>query len=238
MRSVKSGIVRMTRRVFLKLTGGMTLMTSIPSTADSSNIKALPIRTVEANKFKFDPVNGLIEWDKKIEPYRLMVDGLIKESKSFSYVDIKSFSQVEQVSDFHCVEGWSVNDLKWGGFRFKEILNRIEPNHDATHVLFHSFGITGSSPKGQTHYIESFPLSELLDPGREIIMVLTADNHPLPVENGGPLRLIAPRDLAYKSIKFVSRIEFVQGERPGWWTLANPIYPILARVPISRLRRK
>lgn len=238
MRSEKSGIVGMTRRVFLKLTGGMTFMASIPSTADSSNIKVLPIRTVEKNKFKFDPVNGLIEWEKKKEPYSLIVDGLVKKTRSFSYAEIKSFSPVEQVSDFHCVEGWSVKDLKWGGFRFREILNRIEPNRDATHVLFHSFGITESSPQGQTHYIESFPLSELLDPGRDIIMALTADNRPLPAEHGGPLRLIAPYDLAYKSIKFVSRIEFVQGERPGWWTLANPIYPTVARVPISRLRRK
>jgi DMSO/TMAO reductase YedYZ molybdopterin-dependent catalytic subunit len=238
MRSEKSSIAGMTRRVFLQLTGGMTLMASIPSTAESSNIKVLPIRTVEKNKFKFDAVKGLIEWEKEKEPYRLIVDGLVQKPRSFSYAEIKSFSPAEQMSDFHCVEGWSLQDLKWGGFRFKEIVSKIEPNKVATHVLFHSFGITESSPKGQTHYIESFPLSELLDPGREIIMALTADNRPLPEEHGGPLRLIAPYDLAYKSIKFVSRIEFVQGERPGWWTLANPIYPTVARVPASRLRRK
>jgi DMSO/TMAO reductase YedYZ molybdopterin-dependent catalytic subunit len=52
------------------------------------------------------------------------------------------------------------------------------------------------------------------------------------------LRLIAPYDLAYKSIKFVTRIEFTQKARPGWWTLANPIYPMEARVPNSRLRKK
>lgn len=213
-------------------------MTTIPSAAYCFFIKALPLRTVEKNKFRFDPVNGLIEWEKKKEPYSLMVDGLVKQPRSFSYADIKSFTQVEQVSDFHCVEGWSVKDLKWGGFRFKEIVNRVEPDRDATHVLFHSFGITESSPKGQTHYIESFPISELLDPGREIIVALTADNRPLPEENGGPLRLIAPYDLAYKSIKFISRMEFIKGERPGWWTLANPIYPIVARVPTSRLRHK
>jgi DMSO/TMAO reductase YedYZ molybdopterin-dependent catalytic subunit len=213
-------------------------MASIPSNAESSDIKALPVRTVEKNKFKFDTVNGLIEWQKKKEPYRLIVDGLVKEPRSFAYSDIKSFPRVEQTSDFHCVEGWSVNELKWGGFRFKEIVSRIEPSRDATHVLFHSFGITESSPKGQGHYVESFPINELLDPGRDILLALTVDNHPLPEEHGSPLRLIAPYDLAYKSIKFISRIEFIKGERPGWWTLANPIYPIVARVPASRLRRK
>jgi DMSO/TMAO reductase YedYZ molybdopterin-dependent catalytic subunit len=201
-------------------------------------MKSLPVRTVEEDTFKFDPVNGLIEWKKKKGPYRLIVDGLVKKPRSFSYADITSFPRVEQMSDFHCVEGWSVMDLKWGGFRFKEILNRIEPNGDATHVLFHSFGTTGSSPKGQSHYIESLPLSELLDPERKIILALTMYERPLPEENGGPLRLIAPYDLGYKSIKFISRIEFIKGERPGWWTLANPIYPIVARVPKARLDRK
>jgi DMSO/TMAO reductase YedYZ molybdopterin-dependent catalytic subunit len=238
MKSPIADVVEMTRRAFLRLTGGTALMASIPFTAKSSNIKDLPIRTVEINRFKFDTVNGFIEWGKKREPYKLIVDGLVKEPRSYSYSDIKSFPPVEQASDFHCVEGWSVPDLKWGGFRFKEIMTRIEPNRDATHVLFHSFGITGSLPKGQSHYIESFPISELIDPGRDILMVLTVGNRPLPEEHGGPLRLIAPYDLAYKSVKFVSRIEFIKGERPGWWTLANPIYPVVARVPASRLRSK
>jgi DMSO/TMAO reductase YedYZ molybdopterin-dependent catalytic subunit len=238
MRSTISGFAGMTRRAFLRLTGGTAFMASFPSTGNSSDSKALPIRTVEKNQFKFDAVNGVIEWEKKREPYRLIVDGLVKEPRSYSYSDIKSFSSVEQASDFHCVEGWSVPDLKWGGFRFKEIMSRIEPHLDATHVLFHSFGTTESSPKGQNHYIESFPISELLDPERAILMVLTSDNRPLPEEHGGPLRLIAPYDLAYKSIKFITRIEFIKGARPGWWTLANPIYSIVARVPASRLRRK
>jgi DMSO/TMAO reductase YedYZ molybdopterin-dependent catalytic subunit len=63
------------------------------------------------------------------------------------------------------------------------------------------------------------------------------DSH-LPEEHGAPLRLIAPYNLAYKSIKFISRIEFFRGEQPGWWTLANSIYSIEARVPAQRLRKR
>jgi len=238
VRSATSVMAAMTRRYFMRLAGRMAFMASIPATASGFYIKTLPVRTVEKDRFKFDPVQGFIEWEKKKEPYRLVVDGLVKEPKSFSYADLESFPQVEQVSDLHCVEGWSVKDLKWGGFRFQEILNRVEPGRDATHVLFHSFGMTESLPKGQSHYIESFPLSELLDPEREVLFVLTMDGRTLPEENGGPLRLIAPYDLAYKSIKFIARIEFVEGERPGWWTLANPVYTSIARVPKSRLKRK
>jgi len=237
MKTELSDMAGMTRRTFLMAAGGATLMTSAHSSS-SDPIKDLPERTVEKNRFQFDPASGLIEWEKKKEPYKLVVDGLVKKPRSFSYAEIASFPRTEQISDFHCVEGWSVMDLTWGGFRFKEILNRIEPIGNATHVLFHSFGITESSPKGQSHYIESLPISELTDPEREIILALTMNDRPLPEKHGSPLRLIAPYDLAYKSIKFISRIEFIKGERAGWWTLANPIYPIVARVPKSRLRNR
>lgn len=239
MGSVFFYIRNITRRLFLKIAGGVIFMAAVPSTVYGFFVKSLPVRTVEKDRFKFNTDKGLIEWEKgKKEEYRLIVDGLVKEPKDFSYAEIKAFSQVEQISDFHCVEGWSVKDIKWGGFRFKEILDRVELEPDADHVLFHSFGTTEFSPEGQSHYIESFPLSELIDPEREIILVLTMDNLTLPEDNGGPLRLIAPYDLAYKCIKFVTRIEFIKGQRAGWWTLANPIYTIEARVPENRLREK
>jgi len=235
---MKRGRPSITRRLILKMTGGMILMPSFRSSIFDFFVKTLPVRTVEETRFKFDAGKGLIEWEEKAqEEYRLVVDGMVKEAKRFSYADLRAFPQVQQVSDFHCVEGWSVKDLAWGGFRFKEILDRVHAAPEATHVLFHSFGATGSSPKGQSHYIESFPVAELVSPDREALMALTLDGKPLPEQHGCPLRLIAPYDLAYKSIKFVARIEFIKGARSGWWTLANPVYTIEARVPKNRLRR-
>lgn len=236
MKGKRPGI---TRRMILKATGGMIVMPSFSSSIFDFFVKPLPVRTVEKTGFKFDPAKGVIEWEKKAkEEYRLVVDGMVKEARRYSYSELRAFPRVEQVSDFHCVEGWSVKDLAWGGFRFKEIVDRVMPAREATHVLFHSFGTTGSSPGGQSHYIESFPLGELINPEREILLALFMDGRPLPEEYGSPLRLIAPYDLGYKSIKFVSRIEFIKGARPGWWTLANPIYTIEARVPQNRLRRR
>jgi DMSO/TMAO reductase YedYZ molybdopterin-dependent catalytic subunit len=228
-----------TRRLFLKIIGSAFFMAAIPSSVHAFFIKALAIRAVEKNKFKFNNDNGLIEWESGAkEEYRLLVNGLVKKPLSLSYAEIKALPQTEQVSDFHCVEGWSVKDLRWGGFRFKEIFNMVELKNDADHILFHSFGRTQYVPDGQSHYIESLPIKDLLDPEQEVLLVMTMDGNPLPEEHGGPLRVIAPYELAYKSIKFVTRMEFIKGARPGWWTLANPIYTIDAPVPADRLRKK
>jgi DMSO/TMAO reductase YedYZ molybdopterin-dependent catalytic subunit len=221
------------------MAGGLLFMANVPSSIYAYFVKKLPERTVERDRFTFNARKGLIEWKEgKQEEYRLTVDGLVKEARTFSYRDLQSIPQSEQISDFHCVEGWSVPDIQWSGFQFKDILRLVEAKPQATHIVFHSFGKTSSSPDGQDHYIESFPISELVDPGREILLVLNMNQHPLPEEHGAPLRLIAPYDLAYKSIKFITRIEFAKDVRPGWWTLANPIYSIEARVPGERLRKK
>jgi len=104
---------------------------------------------------------GVIEWkDNPKEEYRLVIEGLVKEPKTLAYHALKSIAQLEQVSDFHCVEGWSVADIKWEGFRFSEIVRLVKPEAQAAHVVFHSFGKTGSAPGGQDHYVESLPLSE------------------------------------------------------------------------------
>ena len=42
--------------------------------------------------------------------------------------------------------------------------------------------------------------------------------------------------MAYKSIKFVTRVEFAAAAQPGWWTRANPICPVNAPVQKDRLR--
>lgn len=122
-------ISNMTRRLFLKIAGGAIFMAAIPSSVYGFFVRALPVRTVEKGRFKFNTDKGIIEWERGSgEEYRLVVDGLIKEPKTFSYVEIKSFTQVEQVSDFHCVEGWSVKDINGedsGSRRSLTGLNRI-----------------------------------------------------------------------------------------------------------------
>ena len=160
---------------------------------------------------------GLVKWKGKgTEPYQLLVHGLVEEPVRFSYQDLRAFPQVQQVSDFHCVEGWSVKDIHWGGFRFREILKRVKPKPGADYAVFHALGETGDKPRGQKHYLECYPVKELLNSKKSCLMALDMDGKPLSHDRGGPLRLISPSDMGYKSIKFISRIELAKSPRPGW----------------------
>jgi DMSO/TMAO reductase YedYZ molybdopterin-dependent catalytic subunit len=239
MKNTHEHFTGLSRRWFLKAAAAAGFLMGLPRSAYSMFIKKFPVRTVEKDTFSFDPQSGNVSYQNgKTEPYSLKVDGLVESPVSFSYQELRQLPQVEQVSDFHCVEGWSVADIRWKGLRLAEVLKHVKINPEAKFAVFHSLGQTTSQPSGQSHYLESFPLTRLTDVKAEILLVLDMNDEPLPLDHGAPLRVISPYDLAYKSIKYVERIELAAEAREGWWTLANPIYPIEAPVPEHRLRKK
>lgn len=228
-----------TRRAFLKAAGALVFLGALPERAWAFFLSQFQTRTVERENFRFDSKSGQVVWEgKREEPYELLVDGEVETPARFSYKDLRGFAQIRQTSDFHCVEGWSVADVRWGGFRISEVLSRVRRKPGADYLIFHALGETGDKPQGQGHYRECYPISELLDPKKECLLALDMDGQPLIQERGAPLRLVVPPDMGYKGIKYVCRLEFAKGQKAGWWTLANPMYPVDAPVPANRLRKK
>ena len=229
----------LTRRLLLKTAAFFWFVLAIPKTVWSFFVRELQTRTVENETFLFDPINGNIQWHSRPavkEPYWLTVEGLVKEPKRFSYKDLQALPQVVQTSDFHCVEGWSVKDIRWGGIRFTEIAKAVKPKPKARYVIFHSLGKTRKLSQEVNHYVESLPLEKLLDPQKKCLLALNIDGKPLTFDRGSPLRVVSPYDLGYKGSKYVTRIVFSAEQTRGWWTRANPIYPVEAPVPVGRLK--
>jgi len=231
-----------TRRTVLKaipallLTAGAALWGLLPEKARAAFADTFPTRTVESGTFRFDPARGEVVWQGgRREPYALVLDGLVEAPARLSYADLRALPQVRRTADFHCVEGWSVKDAPWGGVEFRALFSRVRIKPAARYVVFHSLGQT-ERVGGLTHYVESFPLAELLDPALGSLLALDMEGAPLPDARGAPARVVSPFDLAYKSIKFVTRAEFSAAPVEGWWTRANPIYPVRAPVQAERLR--
>jgi len=230
------------RRTLLKaipaiaLAGAALLWGWLPRGLRAAVAGRFPTRTVERPTFRFDAARGEVVFsDGRREAYSLLLDGLTREPVRLSYARLRGLPQVRRTADFHCVEGWSVRDAPWGGVEFRELFARARILPGATHAVFHALGRT-EAVGGLTHYVESLPLADLLNPALGCLLALDLDGAPLSDERGAPARVVAPFDLAYKSIKFVTRVEFTDHPLPGWWTRANPIYPTHAPVEPSRLR--
>lgn len=226
------------RRTFFIFSALMGLVFALPPRLRAFVMDTFPVRTVEKDNFRFDPRSGKIKWKDRDEPYALEVTGMVDKPFKLSYRELRALPQIAQTSDFHCVEGWDVEDVKWGGFRFSEVIGRAHPRPGAAYAVFHALGQTSSSPGGFSHYVESHPVSYLTDPSRQCLMALDMGGKPLEHDHGAPMRVIAPFSLGYKNIKYVTRIEFASKPQDGWWTMANPVYNIDAPVEDYRLRKK
>lgn len=114
---------------------------------------------------------------------------------------LQGLPRVEQVSHFHCVTTWTRCSLRWGGVRFADfyeqvLVPRAQPNPEASLVAL----------RGQDGARTGMLLQDLLAP--DVLLADTLDGVPLSVEHGAPMRLVAPGHYGYKSVKYLSRLEF------------------------------
>src|SRR5436309_14837588 len=53
--------------------------------------------------------------------WRLEIGGLVRRPISLTYSQLRALPKAEQVSTFHCVTGWVVGNVRWGGVRFHDL---------------------------------------------------------------------------------------------------------------------
>ena len=152
-----------------------------------------------------------------LRDWTVQIAGLVAKPVRVDYTAWSALPRTEETVDFHCVEGWSVRGVRWGGVRPKELLAQAQPLPTATHAVFHAYD--GS-------YSDSLSMDQVNDP--HTLLADSLDGEPLPAEHGGPLRLAVPTQLGYKNVKWVRRIELVDHEVKGYWEQRG--YPVDAPV--------
>jgi len=159
-----------------------------------------------------------------LENWQLTIDGLVNRPTTLSFADLVDLDRLNLTMDFHCVEGWSVHDIPWNSVHLSTLLDVAGGAlPEATHVNFHTRLGT---------YNESLFLEEALEP--HSMLAYGVGGSTLPLDHGFPLRVHIPRKLAYKSAKYVERVELTDSPILGYWVRAG--YPYEAEVPESRLR--
>jgi len=139
------------------------------------------------------------------EKYRFKVWGAVAEPFELTWDELMALPRVQLTSDFHCVTTWSRFDNAWEGVHVREILQRAKLLPEAKFVTAHSF----------TGYTTNMPLADLDDD--DVLIAFTHDGEQIEPDHGGPVRLIVPKLYAYKSAKWLSGLEFMEKDRPGFW---------------------
>jgi len=140
-----------------------------------------------------------------LETYQLNIDGEVETPAKLSWSQVLQLPRTISVSDFHCVEGWSVLNCRWEGIRFREIENLVKPKQTATAATFEC----------ADNYTTSLFLTELR--AEDVLLAYKLNGNQLEEGLGFPLRLIVPSKYAYKSALWVIRIHFTKGKEMGFW---------------------
>jgi len=138
------------------------------------------------------------------DQWRLRIWGLATE-KEFTWDEVMGLPMTQFTCDFHCVTRWSKLDVKWTGIRVTDLLAGVTIAAQAKHVMAHCYG----------GYTTNIPLDDFLRP--ENFFAYLLDGQPLPLDHGGPMRLVVPHLYAWKSAKWINGLEFLAEEELGFW---------------------
>ena len=138
--------------------------------------------------------------------YRLEITGLVRNPVQLTYAQLRALPQAHQVSNFHCVTGWSVDHVRWGGVRFSDLLALAEPLPSARAIRFVSL---------EQPYNDSLTLDQARLPN--VMLAFDMDGQPLSRPHGSPARVVIPEMYGYKGVKWLTKMELVDHQPTGYW---------------------
>jgi DMSO/TMAO reductase YedYZ molybdopterin-dependent catalytic subunit len=153
-----------------------------------SQISAKPLangRPPKGGEFGRLQDGGFADW-------RLSIGGMVARPGSFSIAELRSYPSRSQITHLACEEGWSFI-AEWTGVPLFHVLNLAGILPQAKYVVYHSI---------QTRWWDSIDMGDALHP--QTLITYGMNGGDLPVGHGGPLRLRVPRQLGYKSVKYIT----------------------------------
>jgi DMSO/TMAO reductase YedYZ molybdopterin-dependent catalytic subunit len=139
------------------------------------------------------------------EQWALKIHGHVENPVTLNWDQFMALPQFTDVSDFHCVTTWSQFDMEFSGVAFFTIAELVKPKPSATHVFFKSYD----------GYSTNNPLEVMMDD--DVLIAHSWNGQPLPVEHGGPARVIVPKKYAWKGAKWIREIAFLDRDIRGFW---------------------
>jgi DMSO/TMAO reductase YedYZ molybdopterin-dependent catalytic subunit len=125
--------------------------------------------------------------------WTLAVDGMVERPGSLSMAQIQSWPRRSQITQMICEEGWSYI-AEWTGVELGHLLRQAGVRPAAKYVVYRTMD-------GRT---EAIDMDEAWH--AQTLVCYGMNGKDMPVGHGGPLRLRVPRQLGYKSRKFLTRL--------------------------------
>ena len=158
------------------------------------------------------------------KPFTIDIDDLLKK-----------MPLEERLYRHRCVETWSMA-VPWSGFPLKALVDLAKPASGAKYLRMETFLDKKMAP-GQNQFWYPWPYVEgvtMAEANNELAFLVTGMyGHPVPKQDGAPLRLVLPWKYGFKSVKSIVKFEFtdqrpstfweaLQSSEYGFWANVNP----------------
>jgi DMSO/TMAO reductase YedYZ molybdopterin-dependent catalytic subunit len=137
------------------------------------------------------------------EEWQFEISGMVGRRRSWSWGEFNALPSETVPCDIHCVTKWSKLGTSFGGVSLDTLLAETSPL--GGYAMVHSYG----------GYTTNLAFEDLTD-GKAWV-VTEYEGASLPVEHGGPARLLVPHLYFWKSAKWVSGLTVMDHEEPGFW---------------------
>lgn len=204
----------------------------LPSTAaaqaPNAPLTALADITSYNNYYEFSTDKKAVKHLAKnltLEPWTITVDGEVEKPYTIDATDLhKLFGTQERIYRLRCVEGWSMV-IPWSGFALSKLIERARPTSNAQFVAFESLHRPSEMIGQRTAslpwpYREGLRIDEAMHPLAFAVTGLYG--HPLPPQNGAPLRLALPWKYGFKSAKAITHIQLTRQQPSTSWSQLAP----------------
>ncbi len=137
--------------------------------------------------------------------FRLRIEGLVENRLALDWDAFMALPQREMVVDIHCVTQWSRYDNRFTGVAVRDVLALAQPRPEARFVAMTSYD----------GYTTNLTLDDFA--ADDVMFVHSWEGRPLERQHGAPVRLVLPRLYFWKSPKWITRVELLAADRPGFW---------------------
>ena len=209
----------------------------VPTTAapsPGSEIEAVtPYITPNGDFYRIDTALSFPRID--VNSWKMRITGMIDHEIELSYADLLARPQVERTVTLCCVSnevgGDLIGNAVWQGVLLADLLKEAGVQPGAEQVF-------STSVDGWT---SGFPVSLAMD-GRDALVAIGMNGHPLPLEHGFPVRLVVPGLYGYVSAtKWLSEIQLTTWDAhegywvPRGWSREGPV-KTESRIDVPRRR--
>lgn len=134
------------------------------------------------------------------EPAAIRVEGAVAHRLEVPVSRLAELTRRALIADFHCVAGWTAQDLRWDGVAFRTfyesvIVPEAKPEPGVSHILF----------QGADGYSSTLTLGDAFE--NDVLLADQLGETALNGDHGAPVRLVSPKQYGYKSTKHLCCIE-------------------------------